>query len=131
MERGITVRIDRAEAMRLLGAKIRQESQEFEQAKKRLPAQVEQVRKTLLRSIRVAERKVKSAKTLDALKGLAHNDILDYKQRNKLPSVPQLNLCNMNNHLGMLRLDKRKVIPINSNSMLWSLLEGKCEITRA
>lgn len=128
--RGISLRIDRAEALRLLGAKIRQDSQEFEKAKRALPKQTENVRALLLSALRKAEQDIKSAKTLDELKTLASMDILQWEKRKDLPVTPQLSLCNVKNHLDMLKLDTRKVIPINSNSYLWSLLEGKCEVIR-
>lgn len=128
--RGISLRIDRAEALRLLGAKIRQDSQEFEKAKRALPKQTENVRALLLSALRKAEQDIKAAKTLDDLKELAGKDLLQWEKRKDLPVTPQLSLCNVKNHLDMLKLDTRKVIPINSNSYLWSLLEGKCEVIR-
>lgn len=130
MARGITIRIDRMEAVRLLGAKIRQETQEFERAKAAIPKHVAHTRKLLQRALRDIAAKIAKAKTLDSLKELAGKDLLDWKKRNTLPMTPQFNVCNMANHLKMLRLDERKVIPIGSTSYLWALLEGKCEVKR-
>lgn len=125
--RGITIRINRQEAIRMLGAAIREKTQEFSREKKALPKATEKFRALIIKRLKERIQEAERAKTLEKLKSLDAT-LFHWKEQKVFPSVPTLNVCALKNFLDMLQHDTRKVIPINSNSLLWMLLKDKCEV---
>jgi hypothetical protein len=125
--RGITIRIDRLEAIRILGASMREKTQAFERAKKSYPHRFAQAKKKVVARFLVLTQQARSADTSEKLLKLASSDPIEWTQRKDFTSPPQLNLCREKQLLLMLQNDVRKVVPINSNHELWAILQGKCE----
>jgi hypothetical protein len=131
MSRGnLTVRIEKAEAIRLIGEKMREKREEFLARKKDHKQVVEQVRTQILAQMDKDRQRVAMAKTIEQLAAIAGEDIMDYSRRNRFPSDPELNLCREQQLLTMLKADVRKVIPLSSEHELWAIVQGKCKPER-
>lgn len=129
MSRGFTIRIDRVIAMRALAARIREKNTEFEKARKAYPKQFRADKKAAIRLLDECKKKLSCATKVEET---SHWSEVDWKTRNNLfgPS-PVLNVCSERHALQMLEMDTRKIVSVNSNSELWAMLEGKCEVVRA
>lgn len=129
MSRAFTVKINRMEAIRLVGAAIRTKTQEFEQAKKIAPAQLEKTRSIVLKA---AEKRVKAILQADSIADLTElcQDVIPWQGRKDFPDVPQLSVCSLKAFLLVLQNDMRKTIPLRSDHELWAILQGKCEVIR-
>ena len=131
MSRGITIRVNRVEAIRAIGAGIRKSTAEFEKAKREYPKELEKVKKIALVRISDLSKELRNGITPERLHTIISSDVLPWEARKDFQfSPPTLNLCQLKHYLEMLQKDVREVIPINSNSELWALLETKCEVTR-
>lgn len=129
--RGITIRIERAAAVRELGAAIRTKTQEFEKQKSAHPKHLDSLRKVAMKAVQIRTKKILQAETMEQIRDLVREDLLPWKEINKFPTTPTLNVCQEKEFLTMLQRDVRKVIPINSNHSLWALLQSKCEVITA
>lgn len=124
------IKINRLEAIRMIGAAIRTKTQEFERDKKALPARTERVRSAVLKA---AERRVKDilrADSLEKLTILARSDLMQWKDTKDFPSPPELNVCRLKALLLQLQNDVRKSVMIGGDHELWSILNAKCEVIR-
>lgn len=128
MSRGVTIRLNRVEGMRLLAAKIRKESDDYKAMKAALPRQAKEIRAQILDSLKAHTKAARAAKTLEELVKVASVDLVDYRQRNQWPSEPRLRVCDAKAYLEMFQRDSREVISINSNSELWQMLQSPCEV---
>lgn len=128
MSRGITIKIDRLQAIRILGEAMRQKKQQFDRERESYPRKLEHARMSILFKLKSRVSAVEKSTSSQQLSKLCE-DVLDYRERNDLiPNKPALNLCQEKQLLLMLQNDVRKVVPINSNHELWSILQGKCEV---
>jgi hypothetical protein len=130
MSKGTTIRMSREELVRQLGAVIRRKTDEFERAKAGKDRELEKVRTTLQKACERRMKDILQADTTEKLTALAHTDIMDWRGTHKFPPTPSLNVCAEKNMLEMLRRDTRKSIPVNSNSGLWAMIQGVCEVAR-
>ena len=129
--RSMTMKVNRAEAIRLVGAAIRTKTLEFERAKKSLPAQLEKTRSVVLKA---AEKRVKDilrAESADKLTDLARADLMDWRDMKGFPKTPELNVCSLKALLLILQNDVRKTVTISSNHELWAIIQDKCEPIKA
>ena len=128
--RGITIRVNRANAIRVIGAAMRDKQSAFEKEKRQFPRKVELARKAVIARLKLHLKAAASAKH-DELASLVNQDIMPWKERNSLiPAEPTLNLCREKQLLLMLQNDVRDIVPVNSNHDLWAVLQGKCEVVR-
>lgn len=129
MQAGVTVRVDRQAALRSLAALMREKQRRFDAEKKSYPARLAKGKAQVSRELKLAATRITNPRTkaddarriLDAVDG-------DYRKRERLlPRAPELNLCSEEQYLKMFQMDARKVIPINSNSRLWAVLQSTCK----
>jgi len=126
--RAMTMKVNRAEAIRLVGAAIRTKTQEFERKKRLMPKRLEHARNIVAKAAEKRLKEVLQAQNVAKLRELAREDLLSWEEVKDFPEVPQLNVCSLKNLLLLLQNDVRKNIPISSDHELWSVLEGKCEV---
>jgi hypothetical protein len=107
----MTVRIDRLEAIRMLGEHMRKKTQEFEREKRGHTVALEKVRTVAIKCVEKRMKELLQATKIEQLSHLLAHEMLEYKERNKLPSTPELNLCREKQLLLMLQNDVRKIIP--------------------
>jgi hypothetical protein len=129
--RGITIRVLRTDAIRMLGDHMRKKTQEFERQKRQMPKVLEAARTRAIKCTELRMKQILQATKVERLSELLGEDLMAYKNRNQLGYTPELNLCKEKQLLLMLQNDVRKVIPINSNHELWGILQGKCEPVEA
>lgn len=126
--RGITIRINRREAIRIIGEAMRQKTKNFELEKKRFPAVFAWQRALAARYYTRKTMRIRAAKTPAELHELLNENTIDYTiKKDWAQSPPELNLCREKQLLLMLQNDVREIVPINSNHELWAILQGKCE----
>lgn len=131
MPRGITILVGRAEAIRAIGAAIRTTTSEFEKKKREYPKQLNEMKKLALARLQTIAKELRNGITPERMNTLLSTDVLPWQERKDFTfTPPTLNVCQLKHYLEMLQKDVREVIPINSNSDLWDLLETKCEIKR-
>jgi hypothetical protein len=131
MGRGITIRIDRAQAIRIVGEAMRLKTQQFERDKKAYPIQLAKAKKIVLAKLKSLQAEVSNGCTSERLDKIVSEDLIAWQRRRDIiPSHPELNICTEKGLLLMLQQDVRKIIPINSNHELWAILQGKCEVIR-
>jgi uncharacterized protein (DUF1499 family) len=112
--------------MREIAAVICCKTEEFEKAEKAYPKQFVSDKKKALAMLQRAVLKLAKAKTVEQTRQWHE---LDWKERKELfPSPPVLRVCDEKHALELLERDVREVVPINSNSDLWEMLQSKCEI---
>ena len=128
MAKGITIRVERAEALRVLGAAMRRKQQDFDRDKQQYPKKFEAWKKATAAKLHHAADQVERATTYEKANAGIEAANLGYKWRNQAPSRPELRLCSEKQMLQMLQMDTRDIVPINSNHELWSILQGKCEV---
>lgn len=128
--RAMTVKVNRAEAIRIVGAAMRTKTQEFERTKKASVGALEKTRTVVLKAAERRVKKVLQAETVDALRDLARADLMDWRDIKDFPVTPELNLCELKSLLVFLQNDVRKTVSISSNHELWAILQGKCEVIR-
>ncbi len=130
MSRGITIRIDRAQALRIVGEAMRKKTEQFERDKKSYPVRLAKAKQVVLKRLTKIKAEVSNGCNIKRLNEIVSEDILPWKERAIMPSTPELNLCTEKGLLLLLQNDVRNVIPINSNHELWAILQGKCEVIR-
>lgn len=132
MSRGITIRIDRTQAIRIVGEAMRVKTQQFERDKKIYPDQLAKAKKLVAARLKSLHTEVNNGCTFERLNKIVSESLFDWSRRKDIvPSRPELNVCMEKGLLLMLRQDVRKIIPINSNHELWAILQGKCEVIKA
>jgi hypothetical protein len=124
----MTMKVNRMEAIRMVGEAIRTRTQEFERAKKDIPAQMEKVRSVVLKAAEKRVKEVLQATTIGKLNDLARADLMEWKYTKDFPLAPSLNVCSLRSLLLLLQNDTRKTVPIRSDHELWAILQGKCEV---
>lgn len=124
--RGITIRVDRAEAMRVLGAAMRTKAADFEREKATFPKRLADAKKRAIAKTAERLKAIRACNDGDRLNSLLSDDIIPWNKRD-IPRRPILTLCREKQLLLMLQQDVRKVVPINSNHDLWAILQGQCE----
>lgn len=129
--RGQSFKIARQDMLRALAKSMREKQAQFDKETREYPRLIVQHKKIAERHIQSCLQRLRKAKTAQAARE-AMNDCDNWKiTKDLFPSPPKLNLCAEENFVRMLQLDTRKTIPVNSNSQLWALVEGKCEIVQA
>jgi hypothetical protein len=114
--------------MRLLAAKVQKGQRDYKTAKSALPQQARQVKAAILAALKSHVRAVRAAKSIEDLNKLASVEIVNYRIRNQWPPEPRLRVCDAKHYLEMFQRDSREVIPVNSNSELWRMLQSPCEV---
>lgn len=128
MSRGsITIRVDRLEAIRILGESMRKKTQEFKTRKALWPGEFRKQRALAAGYYSRKAAALRIAKTVHEFTKLLNDGTIDFKLRRDWAGPPELNLCIEKRLLLMLQNDVRKVVPISSNHELWAILQGKCE----
>ena len=125
--RGITLKVRRLDAMRVLADQIRTKTAEFEKEKKAYPGKLAEGKKLAIAHLQENIKSVRAGKDYKQLQGYIEG--VDYSTRCKrFPKPPELNVCNERRMLDMLRLGTQEVISINSNHELWDIIQSKCEV---
>ena len=128
MPRGVTIRLNRVEGMRLLAAKIRKEQDEYKLAVAVRPRHIRELRARILSALKEKAKAARSAKSIMELIELASKDVIEWQKRKDFSSEPKLRVCDAKTYLEMFQRDSREVIPVNSNSELWQMLQSPCEV---
>ena len=129
--RGVTLKINRAETIRLLGSIMRDKKARFDAEKKEFGPAFRMAKQEVLAALKQRMTLVHAADSVDRLCKLATDDPIEYSRRSGvMPKVPELNVCAEKRVLLMLQQDVREFIPINSNHELWAVLQDKCEVLR-
>lgn len=127
MSRGITIKINRAEAVRIIGAAMRTKTQQFHRDKATWPKRFQRYQKVVVGRLMRSVRDARVASSSQKLIKVAEASEIKWSVRKDIPREPELNLCKEKQLLLMLQNDVREVVPINSNHELWAVLQGKCE----
>jgi hypothetical protein len=113
--------------MRVIADVMRKKQAEFEREKRAFPIKLAQDKKRTLTRLALLTKRVKAAKSSEALSSVADTNVVEWSNRKDFVRDPSLNLCQEKQLLILLQNDVRKVVPINSNHELWAMLQGKCE----
>src|SRR5882762_729739 len=103
MSRGIIVRITRAEAIRIVGAAMREKTQQWEREKKAYPPQFAAAKKRAVGKIKGYLRQIERSNDPKKIRKLIDACDLDWKEREKLSGPPMLNICELKGFLFMLQ----------------------------
>lgn len=128
--RGVTIKVERQAALRALASVMREKQRQFKRDTKNYPLRIEQDKKKAAKHIHQCLSRLLAAKTSKVAREAVNSCDDWHVMRDLFSEPPTLNLCSEENFIKMLQMDTRKTIPINSNSLLWTLLEPKCEIIK-